>query len=154
MNNKSIYYFFLIVFGLLCIEICTISFNKPYLPNLLLIFFIHLLYQHRPLYQCITTLLCIELISLLQTGISGFSSIILILLMSKFVNTKTFLHLKLLTPCLFIFMYEILSELFIFWLRSGSYHIIHICIQTCINCFAFLLLHWTQSILFQKKKTT
>ena len=151
MNNKSTYTFFIIVFCLFCIEICTTSFNNPSLPNLLLVFFMHLLYQHNPTYQSFITLFGIELISFLQTGIGGLSSIVLIPLMSKFISTKTFLYLKLLTPCLFIFIYELFSELFMFSQLANPYSIIHVCIKTIVNCAAFLLLHWAHSALFQEK---
>lgn len=150
MYQKSIVIFFVLFIFLFCTQICFAHINNPYNPNLLLIFLTYALYQHQPLWQCITILLGIEFISLLQLGASGYNVIILIPLILNFLEIKTFLHLKLLTPGLFIFIYETVFELFISLLLSNSYNFIHVCTKTAITYFIFLVIHWLLPTSFKK----
>jgi len=154
MTNKSLFIFLMLFFFLFSAEICYGNFNKPYTPNLLLIFLAYLLYQQQPLYQYIITIFGIELISLLQSGINGMSSIILIPLMSKFFITKTFLHFKLLTPLLFIVIYEVIYESIMFLRHVTSCNFMHVCLHITINCVTFLIFYWILPLLNTSKINT
>ena len=137
---------------LLFTEIFCINFNNQYMPNFLLIFLTYLLYENYHLYQCIAIIFNIEFISLLQTGTSGICSIILIPLALQFSNIKKLLHIKILTPCIFIFIYELLYETIRFLLISDKFYTFHICIKTIINCAIFLIIYYFIQTLFNKNK--
>ena len=140
MNNKNFYLFFVFILFLLCLEIHTKIFFNPYAPNFLLIYFAYILYTHKPFYQAIFCIMSIELVSFLQTGIVGLSSIILIPLSLHFKTIKKFLHIKIVAPCLSIFIYDILFELISSWCLSFPYLISNIIIHTIVNELLLLLL--------------
>ena len=139
MTNKSAYTFFIIITCLLFIEICAKSFCNPFLPNLLLIYFTYMLYVHKPLYRAILCLIAIEIVSFVQTGIAGLSSIILIPIAVHFEALKKLLYTKLLTPCLCILIYEIMFETFVSWNSCNSYAYTHTLIRIIVNEFVFLI---------------
>lgn len=151
--HKSIIGFFIFFIFLFCIQICLPSTNNPYSPNLLLIFLTYALYQHQPMYQCFTILIGIEFLSVLQLGASGFNSIILVPLIVNFLTIKTFLHLKLLAPGLFILTYEIIYELFMAILLHNHYNFVHVCIKTTITYFLFFIMCLIRPTSFEKHKT-
>jgi len=151
MNNNAIYLFFIKLITLFCIEICSANFYNPYFPNALIIFLAYLLYENRPSYQTLTTLLFIESICLLQTGIIGISFIVLIPMIFYFVTIKTLLHFKLLTPYLFLYLYQITYETLIFLLTKKPYNLIHVILQATVNCIAFLIIYTMIQTLQSKK---
>lgn len=140
MNNKDFYLFFIFILFLLCLTVHTKIFFNPHIPHFLLIYFAYILYTHKPFYQTIVCIISIELVSFLQTGIIGLSSIILIPLALHFKMIKKFLHIKIVAPCLSIFLYIIIFGLISSWCLSFPYFISNIIIHTIINELFFLLL--------------
>lgn len=139
--NSSTSTFFMLFISLLCIQVCSFSIKSPYLPNLLLVFLTYVLYQCRPLYQCFFILFGIELLSLLESGATGFNIIIATPLILNFLTVKTFLHLKLLAPAIFIFTYEMIHELSTSLSGYDAYSMNETCLRIVITYLLFLTVY-------------
>lgn len=153
MYQRKPIIFFMIFMFLFCLQISASNINNSYHLDFLLVFLAYALHQDQSLYVCLSALVGMEFLSLLQLGACGFSTIILTPLIVYFSDLKTFLHFKIVAPGLFILTYEILFELCMSLKLKNDYSIYHVCIKTALNFLLFLILYFTKPTLFQKHKT-
>ncbi len=137
---ENAYLFFFSIIIALIIDLITHAFANPYIPQLLLIFFMHTLYDNQANYQKYSLLFCLEIISFLQFGKVGLSALMLIPLMLQFQYIKDYVFLKLLAPCLYIFIYSCYGQWCTAYHFGHTYNFAYPIIQTIVNCCCFLLL--------------
>lgn len=111
------------------------------IPNLILALFIYiLLYDYSPI-KLVYLAFFIELLNFIILGIYGTTIIILAPLSSIAHKIQEHLYEKILTPCLFISIYEITLAGFI-TIHTNTYSLSHNIQNICINYLTFLIIYF------------
>lgn len=133
---------FLAITSLFFIQLHLFQYWQYQTPHLLLIYFLHALYEQYSTIELVYTATLGELLSFLQTGFLGLTVAPFLLLSFMFDALKQYFQIQIIVPCILITIFQLLYLFCIVYIL----HVIippHVLAQQILmNSFGYILVHF------------